>query len=323
MDISFHYPPELLQLLVDTIPKLCKSKPDLLLFFQGAGTPKSILAPYRLLLQADKATFNKYHVTRELVARLNEQGEGSLRVRRELLKRVVEFDDFSVCWENERAAARGLVAQIRELVNVKDSFTRMRIEKDAEKRRRLEEQEAAGKAQQLRTAKREAVKVDLFALFGETDSHKRGKALEGVLNRLFASHDILVREAFSIKGASGEGVIEQIDGVIEIDADLYLVEMKWWSSPLGPTEVAPHLVRVFNRGGQVRGLFISYTDFTDAAVSQCRDAIVRGHVCVLSTLEEIVTLLNRNGDLRDWLKAKVEAALVDKQPFARVHIEPR
>lgn len=317
MDISFHYPPELLQLLVDTLPKLCKSKTDLLLFFQGAGISKTVLAPYQQLLQTDKTKFNKYPVTRELLAKLNEQGESGLRVRRELLKRIVEFEDFSVCWESDRAAARGLVTQVRELVNVKDSFTRMRIEKDEEKRRRVEEQEADTKARQQRMAERDRVKADLFALFGETDAHKRGKALEGVLNRLFSSYQILVREAFSIRGACGEGVIEQIDGIVEIDGYLYLVEMKWWNSPIGTGEVSPHLVRVFSRGGQVRGLFISYTDFTEAAIAQCRDAIVQGRVVILSTLEEIVSLLNQEGEMKAWLKAKLKAAIVDKQPFVR------
>lgn len=317
MDITFHYPPELLQLLVDTLPKLCKSKTDLLLFFQGAGISKTILAPYQQLLQTDKTKFNKYPVTRELLAMLNEQGESGLRVRRELLKRIVEFEDFSVCWESDRAAARGLVTQVRELVNVKDSFTRMRIEKDEEKRRRVEEQEADTKARQRRMAERDRVKADLFALFGETDAHKRGKALEGVLNRLFSSYQILVRDAFPIKGACGEGVIEQIDGIVEIDGYLYLVEMKWWNSPIGTGEVSPHLVRVFSRGGQVRGLFISYTDFTEAAIAQCRDAFVQGRVIILSTLEEIVSLLNQEGDMKAWLKAKLEAAIVDKQPFVR------
>lgn len=317
MDISFHYPPELLQLLVGTLPKLCKSKTDLLLFFQGAGISKTVLAPYQPLLQTDRTKFNKYPITRELLAKLNEQGESGLRVRRELLKRIVEFEDFSVCWESDRAAARGLVAQVRELMNVKDSFTRMRIEKDEEKRRRVEEQEADTKARQRRMAERDRVKADLFALFGETDAHKRGKALEGVLNRLFSSYQILVRDAFSIKGASGEGVIEQIDGIVEIDGYLYLVEMKWWNSPIGTGEVSPHLVRVFSRGGQVRGLFISYTDFTEAAIAQCRDAIVQGRVIILSTLEEIVSLLNQEGDMKAWLKAKLEAAVVDKQSFVR------
>jgi len=317
MDISFHYPPDLLQLLIDAIPKLCKSKRDLLLFFQGAGVSRATIEPYERLLDTNKSSFNKYHVARELLKKLNEQGEKSLRVRRELLKRVTEFEDFSVCWDNDRAAARGLVAQIRDVINVKDSFTRMRMEKDDEKRRRVEEQNAAAEARQEQRAKCDKVKAALFALFGEQDAHKRGVRLEKVLNDLFACHDILVREAFTIKGNCGEGVIEQIDGLIELEGHLYLVEMKWWNTPIGVGEIAPHLVRVFSRGGQVRGLFISYTDFTEPAIAQCRDAINRGTVVVLSKLEEIVSLLNAEGDLKKWLKAKLNAAIVDKQPFAR------
>lgn len=315
MDISFHYPPELLQVLVDTVPKLCKSKNDLLLFFQGAGVSKAQLAPYQELLKSNKTAFNKYHVARELLATLNEQGERTLRVRRELLKRIVEFDDFSVCWENDRAAARGLVAQVRDLVNVKDSFTRMRIEKDEEKRRRTEQLQTSVAEQLARKGRREQVRRDLYALFGEADAYKRGKALEGVLNDLFACHDVLVRQSFTIKGQCSEGVIEQIDGLIELAGHSYLVEMKWWNAPLGVNEVAPRLVRVFGRGGQVRGLFVSHTPFTAPAVAECRNALAGGAVVVLATLQEIVSLLESDGDLQTWLKRKVDAAIVDKNPF--------
>lgn len=315
MDISFHYPPELLQLLIDAVPKLCKSKRDLLLFFQGAGVSKTILKPYETLLLTAKNSFNKYHVTRELLTKLNEQGERTLRERREVLKRVTEFDDFTVCWENDRGTARGLVAQVRDLVNVKDSFTRMRIEKDEEKRKRLEQQEAEKALERERRDRRQKVKTDLFALFGEPDAHKRGKALEKVLNELFGCFDVLVRESFTIKGKCGEGVIEQIDGLIELEGHLYLVEMKWWNSPIGVGEVAPHLVRVFNRGGQARGVFISYTDFTEPAITSCREALNSGAVVVMATLHEIVSLLENEVDLKKWLKTKVNAAIVDKEPL--------
>ena len=99
----------------------------------------------------------------------------------------------SVCWDNDRAAARGLVAQVRDLVNVKDSFTRMRIEKDEEKRKRVEQAQVAAAEQQTRKARLDKVKADLCGLFGESDVHKRGKALEGI-ERAFACHNILVRE---------------------------------------------------------------------------------------------------------------------------------
>jgi hypothetical protein len=37
VNIFFHYPPELLSLLIEILPRLCKMKPDPLAFFQGAG----------------------------------------------------------------------------------------------------------------------------------------------------------------------------------------------------------------------------------------------------------------------------------------------
>lgn len=315
MDISFHYPPELLQLLKDVLPKLCKSKRDLLLFFKGAGVSAKTLSPHEKLLTTDKAAFNKYHVAREVLTSLNEQGEASLRARREVLKRVTEFEDFSVCWSNDQAAARGLVAQIRDLVNVKDSFTRMRIEKDDEQRKRIELQRASAKADQLHKAEQERIKAELFSLFAESDAHRRGKSLERLLNDMFAIQGMSVREAFTIKGECGEGVIEQIDGLVDVDGHLYLVEMKWWNTPIGVREIAPHLVRVFSRGGQARGLFISYSNFTDPAIAQCRDAIAKGAVVILATLEEIVSLVNAHGDLKAWLKTKLDCAIADKQPF--------
>ena len=36
-DITFQYPPELFNLIVDAIPLLNKAKKDVLLFFKGAG----------------------------------------------------------------------------------------------------------------------------------------------------------------------------------------------------------------------------------------------------------------------------------------------
>ncbi len=318
MDITFHYPPELLRLLIDAIPKLCKSKPDLLLFFQGAGASSATLQPFRELLVTDKVSFNKYPVTRELLTKLHEQGEDSLRVRRELLKRVTEFEDFSVCWENDSAAARGLVAQVRKLVNVKHSFTRMKNEKDDERRKRMEQAEAAAAVNREAAARREKVRTDLDALFGEQNVYKRAKSLERVLNELFACHGILVREAFTVKGQCGEGVIEQIDGLIELDGVLYLVDMKWWNTALGVGDVSQHLVRIFSRGGQARGIFFSYTEFTEPAITECRNALGGGAVVVLATLREVVSLLASRGDLKRWLKAKVNAAIADKQPYVLV-----
>ena len=313
MDIIQHYPPELFRLLVETLPKLCKTKKDLLQFFRGAGVDRSILTPYERLLVTNREAFNKYNVTREIATKLNELGERTLRERREILKRVVEFADFSVCWSEDHAPARGLVAQIRELVNVKDTFTRINLERETERSARLAETRKQTSQQQQKKEALNQIRTDLCTLAVGGNPQKRGKALESVLNRLFKEGGVLVREAFTIRGEHGEGIVEQIDGVIEMDGDVYLVEMKWWKEPLGPGDVAQHQVRVYHRG-HVQGIFISYSAYTDAAILSCKESLQKA-VFVLCTIQEIVKLLERESDLKDWLKAKINAAKIHKNPL--------
>src|SRR5699024_6285723 len=80
----------------------------------------------------------KYKIVRVVLSRLNEAGEKTLRERREVLKRVVEFESFSSCWPDDQLKARGLVAEIQKVVNTKDAFMRMKIarDKEAEKNRK-------------------------------------------------------------------------------------------------------------------------------------------------------------------------------------------
>ena len=312
---SFQYPPDLFGLLVDAIPVLCKSKKDLLLFFRGAGVPVELMQDIEAQLKQDRESVRKYDAARTILTRMNEGGDALLAARRELLKRVTEFEDFSRCYDTDVMKAKGLVAEVRRIINVKDSFTRMSQERDREIETRRTEQQEKAKSVRERREKIETTKRDLFSLFAETNPHRRGKALEGVLNNLFRAYDVLVAEDFRRKGGDG-GVEEQIDGVIEIDTQMFLVEMKWWDSPLGPTEVSQHLSRIMLRSG-VSGMFISSSDYTPAAVSMCRD-FLQQRVLVLCTLREIVDVLNRDGDLLSMLRAKIRAAKLDRNPFKEV-----
>src|SRR6185369_8180627 len=71
---------------------------------------------------------NKFAIARTVLTKLNEDGESALGVRREVLKRVVEFEDFSACWSGDQLEVQGLVHRIRHIVGVKDSFPRMQTE---------------------------------------------------------------------------------------------------------------------------------------------------------------------------------------------------
>ena len=316
LQAEYHYPPELFQLLVDTIPRLCRSKRDVLLFFRGAGVRRTMFRDLERRLAEDASSINKFDMARTLLTRLNEAGDGALGERRALLQRVHDFEDFSTCWENDRLEAQGLVGQIRQVVNVKDSFTRMRQEREQEARKHRDTARREAEVLQQKRETLDTIRRDLTHLFAMEDARRRGVLLEDILNRFFQTDGILLRESFARTGDPGQGVVEQIDGVVELEGEIYLVEMKWLKNPLGPGDVAPHLVRVFGRQSS-RGIFISYSGYTDAAINTCKEALVNA-VVVLCTLQELVLLVESASDLKDFLKDKVRGAIVDKEPLTRV-----
>ena len=149
VDITFHYPADLMALLIEAIPALNKSKLDVVTFFKGAGVGSDYLADLEDRVRTNRAGIGKHEIVRTTLTRLNQKGEVALRERREVLRRVVEFENFSMCWDNDRDTAKARVAEIRELVNVKDTFTRLNLEREQERKKRQDEADA--KANALRT----------------------------------------------------------------------------------------------------------------------------------------------------------------------------
>jgi hypothetical protein len=135
--ITFHYPPELLNLLVDSVPLLNRSKRDMLLFFEGAGVPSRVLRDLHQRLASDRESLSKYEIARTVLQRLNQGGERMLRERREVLRRVVQFTNFDACWSDDRLKAKGAVASVRAIVEEKDAFTRMNQAREEERQSRL------------------------------------------------------------------------------------------------------------------------------------------------------------------------------------------
>lgn len=317
MEESYHYPPEVLNLLVDTVPLLCRSKNDVLVFFRGAGVSESIMSDLSRRVSVDRENINKYEIARTVIQRINEKGDSELRTRREVVKRVVEFEDFSTCWPNDQLKAKGLVGELRRVVNVKDSFTRMSNEREREKQERIKAREKEIAEKRKRQEEIDKIKTDFYALFGlENEPQKRGKHLEKVLNALFSSYGILVKEDFKRVDPDGAGIIEQIDGVVELAGHIYLVEMKWVKEPIGVEKLSQHLVRIYGRH-DARGLFIASEGYADSAITQCREALSQKTIALIS-LHEVVRMLERQGDFVQLLNKKIQAATVDKNPYLEI-----
>lgn len=314
---EFHFSPDLFELLVDALARLSKSKKGVLLFLRGAGVSESDLAEVTQIVASRAASISKFEIARSVLTKVNARGDSGLRPRREIIKRVVEFEDFSSCWPEDQLKARGLVAAIREAVNKKDSFTRMKQERDAERDRAVEHQRAERVAIAEKRAKVESVSARLSALFAMDDNpHARGKLLEGVLNDLFRVYGISVCEDFRRRDPDTSVVLEQIDGVIDLDGSLCLVEMKWLNAPVGVSEFFPHLGRLFLRAN-ARGIFISTSGFTLPVVQECATALAQ-KTMMLCSLQEIVMLLQRQDDLVAFLRKKSQAAIIDKNPFFQI-----
>jgi restriction system protein len=311
VDDSYRYPPELLELLVETIPLLVKSKDALIDFFRGSKVPNELLSGWQARVRQDRKGVSKYEITRDVLCALNERHDTAIAPRREVIKRIATFDDFSTCWESDRLKAEGLVLRIRSVVDIKDALTRRNNERKLERQAQARaELEAKARWQE----EIEAVRRGFSALFAIADTHERGKALAAVLNRLFACYGVTVKEAFSLKENAGEGIIEHVDGLIDFEGDLYLVEMRWSTKPIGTREIGPHLVRVYNRG-DVRGIFISASGYSEAAITDRRFALQQ-KVFVLFDLEELVMLLEHHKDLKELIRAKVYAAVAERGSFA-------
>lgn len=265
-------------------------------------------------LRTDSLAFRKHSAVRSLLVAANEDTSNKgLGVRREIIKRVTGFNNFAACWPGDQVRAKGAVQIVRDLVQEKDAVTRI---VQAEERQRLAKiADSEQKAEQIRkrAQQRDSVKRDLFALFSLADTKRRGILFEGVLNRLFSIDELAIRESFRVVGDAGEGIVEQIDGVIELDGHLYLVEAKWWKQKLEVGDVSRHTVRVASRSG-MRGLYVVHPGYTEPAITTIRDALQRG-VYVLALLEELVFVLETDQSIAGWLRKKVGHAMIDRDPF--------
>jgi len=311
----WHYPPELIELTVKAVALLNRGKEGELDFFRGAGVPRSMLSDLEQQAATDRHAISKAEIARRVITRLNDAGDRMIGPRREILNRIVRTESFDHCWPDDRLPAKGVVAEIRDVVNKRDSFTRMKQERDRERDERVRAIREATERRERQQAAREQVRRDLFALFGEQNPYTRARGLEGMLNRLFALDGLGIREAFHVVGDEAEGIVEQVDGVIELDGEIYLVEVKWLAKPVGAAEISPHLVRLFSRG-EARGIFISQSPFTEPAIAQSKQALAQ-KVSILCEFEEIVHLLEHQADVARYFREKVRAAITEKRPLYR------
>jgi predicted helicase len=132
----------------------------------------------------------------------------------------------------------------------------------------------------------------------EDTPQKQGFEFEKFLKNMFSIFGLNPRESFRITG-------EQIDGSIGLDNEIYLIEAKWHNSKVSVNELDAFSAKIKRKAEWTRGLFISFSGFTQEAVN----AFEKGNVNLITmTGEDIYFILkgddNKYVDLLECLRHK-------------------
>lgn len=145
------------------------------------------------------------------------------------------------------------------------------------------------------------------------DIHKlaaqaRGYAFETFLQQLFQASNLQPRAPFRNTG-------EQIDGSFLCRGDIYLVEAKWVTNPIGAGELHVLQGKINEKAAWTRGVFISYYGFTDVGL----EAFGRGKSLVCISGKDIRDAFDKQIPFADVIDRKVRAAAETGSVFVEVN----
>lgn len=146
-----------------------------------------------------------------------------------------------------------------------------------------------------------------LALHGMSDDPQtRGLHFERLLADLFNAWGMNARGSFALKG-------EQIDGSFLHGNFTYLLEAKWHRAKTDAATLRGFQGKVDERNEWTRGLFVSYSGFTDVGL----DAFTAKKI-ILADGMDIFDVVSRRLPLPEIISAKIRHASEYRNPFERV-----
>lgn len=119
-----------------------------------------------------------------------------------------------------------------------------------------------------------------------TNPQRRGVAFEGFINQLFGLFDLEPRAAYSLER-------EQIDGAFSFNTDDYVLEARWWQTPIGRDHLDIFKTKISRKGKNALGLYVSISGFTKDALDEYSDStpfITMDGMDFIAVLDERVRL---------------------------------
>lgn len=140
-------------------------------------------------------------------------------------------------------------------------------------------------------------------------AHNRGYAFEKFLSDLFAIYELDPRRSFRLRG-------EQIDGSFEMPPETFLVEAKWQALPTGQSDLLAFSGKVEGKTQWSRGMFISYSGFTEDGLH----AFARGRPTCIVCMDglDLHQILSGGLNLVDVIQKKKRRAAETGNAFVPV-----
>ena len=159
----------------------------------------------------------------------------------------------------------------------------------------LKEQELKATEQSRRSKELNQLKERFFALHNYTDRQAAGRALQTILNKLFALSNLAPRQPFRVVG-------EEIDGSFELDYETYLLEAKWEKRPLPEADLLVFRGKIEGKSRYTRGVLIAINDVSEPA----KHAITQGKTPFFFVINgyDLGMLLSEDIELVDFLRQR-------------------
>ncbi|HEX6395658.1 MAG TPA: restriction endonuclease [Acidimicrobiales bacterium] len=251
-------------------------------------------------------TVTKREVAADVISLLRHDENRYQGVALDLLVRLSQFDSsFRRLARLDDGAAKVAIAQAA-LSEVKAVVETYSAQAAAREQVRAEAEQANIIAEQRRSHRKvlEDLKNRFLALASMADAHERGRRFERLLNELFSLFDLHPRAAYSLEH-------EQIDGAFNFQTDDYLLEAKWWSTPLEPKHLNDFKVKIDGKARHVFGLLVAVGGFTAGAVALHS----RGTPLILMDGADLYAILEGRISLTEALERKRRHAAETGSPM--------
>jgi hypothetical protein len=242
--------------LIEALAKIYWYKKDLAKFIKVRARD------YPALLSGIDFDGYKRSFAEEFVDRLQENEATYQDLTLSIMLEVSQMDAFPGLARPENSAE--LIAQAKTAVATLKTWTEKHqglLDEQDKFAAELAANQARMEAQKGFTAKLAELRKQFDDLAAMADRQKAGKLFENFLNQLFHLFDLEPRLSYELAS-------EQIDGSLTFDTDDYIIEAKWWKTPMEREHFDTFDAKVKRKGKNALGLFIAVNGFTGGALRE-------------------------------------------------------